>query len=436
MGTHLINFERTHLMNPSMNVVLKGEIRGDFKESVFHQAVNELQNTYAALGATVQWDEKGRAYLVTSSVLTIPVSILDAGTSFDKLVLSENRRIFELEKECLLRIYVIPLVNAFTVIFISHHLLGDGRSSVMLMEALARAYTGEKLEYVDIRLMKDMTEFQHNKPMNAISRLYLSSINRAWRKSKKLFSRQEYKELFETYQNEHGAEIYTLSLNAVEFRKLHYSCKAKDITINSALVAAFIWAQKEIDIRHTEHVDRVGMGVDIREQLKFDASKLIGNYVSAVSIAQGKLPDLPFDKFVEQIHKKIQKKINNQGSRILALQALDWLDGSLQDAAYFAEYTDYQNKSAERCAKVFGYDGPPLGLGITNLGNVVMKLPEHACVESLLLIPPAAPCNDMTVGVVTCQGVMQIGISYQTACINSELVKRIAQRAKELLVTF
>lgn len=436
MGRHLINIERSHLMNPSMNVVLKGEFKGEFKKDLFFRAVEELQRAYAVLGATIERDERGKAYLVTSNVKEIPVTILDAGTSFDKLVVSENKRIFELDKDCLLRIYVIPLLNAFSVVFISHHLLGDGKSSVMLMEALVKAYTGEKLDYVGIRLIKDSTEFQPNSAMNPVYRFYLSMLNRSWRKTKHIFGRHNYRKLFKEYQKEHTSEVYTLSLNAVELRKLHYRCKENKVTINSAVVAAFIYAQNEIDIRHENHVDRVGIGVNIREQLTFDASKLIGNYASAVSIEQGKLPAIPFGKFVEQIHKKLQKKIKDPASRLLGLQALDWLEGNLIDATYFSQYTDYENKVAQKCAKVFGYEGEPLGLGITNLGNVVLNIPHENNMESLMFIPPAAPCNDITVGIVTYQGVMQIGISYQSSSIGLDLVKRISKRAKELLVTY
>lgn len=437
MGKHLINIERTHLMNPSMNVVLKAEFAGEFKEDVFYKAVEELQNAYEALTATVQMDEDGKAYLVTSTSQAIPVIILEAGTPFEKLVVSENSKRFKLDKECLMRIYVIPLLNTFSVIMISHHLLGDGKSSIMLMEALGKAYVGESLKNVGIRLIKDSTELGSRSKMSLASRLYLNILNKNWRKMKKIFTGDNYKTLFRQYQKEYASEVFTLSLNAVEFRRFHYSCKEKKVTINSAVVAAFIYAQKELNVRHTEHIDRVGIAVDIREQLSFESSELIGNYASVVSIRQGEIPAIPFEKFVGQIHKRLQKKLNTPADRMLGLQVLDKLDDSLVDAVYFTQYTDsYQNKAAQTCAKIFGYERQPHGLGITNLGNVSKSIATSTNLESLLFIPPAAPCNDMTIGVVTYQGVMQIGISYQVSCMNFELMKRICKRAKELLVNY
>lgn len=437
MGRHLINIERTHLMNPSMNVVLKAEVAGEFKEDTFYKAVEELQNAYEALSATVQMDEDGKAYLVTSTAQAIPVIILEAGTPFEKLIVSENSKRFELDRECLLRIFVIPLLNTFSVIMISHHLLGDGKSLVMLMESLGKAYVGEKLKYVGIRLIKDSTEFGKRAEMSPVSRLYLSTLNKSWQKTKMIFDGDDYIKMFGQYQKEYASEVFTLSLNAVELRRLHYSCREKKVTINSAVVAAFTYAQKQLNARHSEHVDRVGIGVDIREQLSFEASNLIGNYASAVSFPQGKIPAIPFEKFAQQIHKRLQKKLKSPKDRMLGLQALDKLDDSLVDAVYFTQYTDYyENKAAQTCSKMFGYERHPYGLGITNLGDMSKSIAESANLESLLFIPPAAPCNDMTIGVVTHHGVMQIGISYQVSCMNFELMKRICKRAKELLLNY
>lgn len=434
MVKHYINIERPYLMNPSMNVILKADFKGVFDESVFRKAVTELANAYAILRATVQIDEKGRAYFLSADANEIPVEILVGGTSFEQLVLSENQKMFDLEKESMLRIFVMPLPVAFSVVFISHHLLGDGKSSIMLMESLCRAYMGMKLDYVGIQLIKDADNFPKGSEPSELSKLYLGKLNKAWRKDARHFSFGDYKKMFTSYHKERETGIYLMSLNAVETRKAYHHCKNLDITLNSGVVAAFMYAQKEIDERHREHLDKIGIGVDIRAELKFDASKLVGNYVTGISIKYGKIGKDNFEKVAVKVHKNLKKKLQNQKSKWLCLHAVDWIEGSLMDAGYFNQYGDFENRTAQKCAKMMGYEGTPMDLGITDLGKLHMFIPSELTLESVVFVPPAAPENDITIGVVTYHGIMQLAVMYQASFVRRDTVKEITWRAKELLI--
>lgn len=434
MVKHYINIERPHLMNPSMNVILKADFKGTFDESVFRGAVTELANAYAILRATVQIDEKGRAYFLSVQANEIPVEVLVGGTSFEQLVISENQKMFDLEKDSMLRIFVMPLPAAFSVVFISHHLLGDGKSSIILMEALCRAYMGMKLDYVGIQLIKDSNNFPKGSELSEFSKRYLGSLNKAWRKDTRLFSFADYKKMFASYQKERETGIYLMSFNAVQTRKVYHCCKNLDISLNSGIVAAFMYAEKETDGRHREHLDKIGITVDIREELNFDASKLVGNYASAISIEYGKIGKDNFEKAAKKVHKQLMNKIKKPKSKWLCLHAVDWVEGSLMDAGYFSQYGDFENKTAQKCAKMMGYDGIPMELGITNLGKLLMFIPSELTLESVVFVPPAAPGNDLTIGVVTYRGIMQLAIMYQASFVRRDTVKDIAWRAKELLM--
>lgn len=434
MMKHYINLERPHLMNPSMNVILKADFKGVFDESVFRKAVTELANAYAILRATVQIDEKGRAYFLSADANEIPVKILVGGTSFEQLVLSENQKMFDLEKESMLRIFVMPLPAAFSVVFISHHLLGDGKSSIMLMESLCRAYMGMKLDYVGIQLIKDSDNFPKDSEPSELSKLHFGKLNKAWRKDARIFSFGDYKKMFTAYHKERETGIYLMSFNAVETRKAFHHCKNLDITLDSGVVAAFMYAQKEIDERHREHLDKIGIEVDIRKELNFDASKLIGNYASAFSIEYGKTGKDNFEKVAVKVHKQLKKKMKSPKEKWLCLHAVDWVDGSLMDAGYFSQYGDFENKTAQKCAKMMGYEGAPMELGVTNLGKLLMFIPPELILESVVFVPPAAPGNDITIGVVTYQGIMRLAVMYQASFVRRDTVKEIVWRAKELLI--
>lgn len=431
---YYLNLERPHLMNPAMNVIIKADFRGQFYEDVFREAVKKLSDAYGILRATVQMDEKGLAYYKPSSAADVPVWLLEGGASFEQLVQRENKKIFHLKKESMLRIFVIPAPAAFSVIFVSHHLLGDGKSNLLLMEALGRAYKGEELPYVGIRLIKGTENFPRKSELSSVTKMYLGSLNRTWKKEKRIFSFEEYNKLFQTYHIEREPVLYSITLNAVELRKLTHRCKKIGVTVNSAVVAAFSYAEKEMDEHHKNSTDKIGIAVDVRDELNFDAARLVGNYASAVSIEQGKVGKEEFAKYMAMIHNKLQKKIKNTRSKWLCLQAFDWLEGTLIDAGYFYAYGRLESKGAKRYAKMINYAGEPSELGVTNLGKVFMRMPEGIEMESIEFVPPAAPCNDITVGIVTYQGVMHVSIMYEPTAVRRETVQKIGGRVKELLL--
>lgn len=434
MGKQYLNLERPHLMNPSMNIIIKADFKGQFNEKRFQSAVKTLTNTYGILGATVQIDEKGRAYFVAQSAKPIPVVVLEGGAFFEQLVYEENKKPFHLSADSMLRIFVIPAPSAFSIIFISSHLLGDGKSCLLLMESLAKIYMGEEIPYVAVRLLKSTEQFPKGSEPPFFVKLYLESLNRQWRKQPKKFTFEDYEKMFPQYHKERETALYTMTFNAVELRKLSYRCKKLGITINSAVVAAFLYAKKELIGRQENHKEKVGIAIDLRNELTFDASKLIGNYASAISIEQGCIKEKQFNKFLLKIHKNLQEKIKNPKSRWLCLYLFDWLEGTLMDSAYFCMSGDFDNKASRRYLSMMSYDGNPEELGVTNLGKTFMRMPEGLELESIMFVPPAAPSNDITVGVVTYQGVMRLALIYQTGFVRKEIMQKIAARVRELLL--
>ena len=434
MGKYYLNMERPHLMNPAMNIIIKADFKGKFDEKRFRGAVKTLTNTYGILGATVQMDEKGRAYFLAQSAKPISVKVLDGGASFERLVSAENQKPFKLSTDSMLRIFVISAPCAFSIIFISHHLLGDGKSNLLLVESLAKIYMGEEIPYVGIRLLKSTEQFPKESEPAFLVKLYLESLNKQWRKQVTKFTLRDYEKMFKQYHKERETALYTMTLNAVELRKLSYRCKQLGITINSAVVAAFVYAKKELIGRQNNHKEKVGIAIDLRDELNFDASRLIGNYASAITIEQRNLKDEEFDKFMLKIHNKLLVKIKNPKSRWLCLRAFDWLDGTLMDSAYFCTNGNFENKASKRYLKMMSYDGKPEELGVTNLGKTFMRMPEGLELESIMLVPPASLGNDITVGVVTYQGVMELAVIYQTGFVRKEKVQKIAARVKELLL--
>lgn len=431
---HYLDTERTHLMNPSMNIIIKADIKGEFHEEQFRRAVIELTNTYPILRATVQMDEKGRAFFLPASAEEIQVEIKREVEPIEPFILTENKKIFHLERESMLRIYVMPIANAFSIIFISHHVLGDGKSILLLLEALCKAYVGIDIPYVGIHLLGNHKNFPENSEPSKIIQSYLAYLNKEWRKDGRQFSFQDYEELFQKYHQDVESKVCIRMLNSVETRHVHHRCKSLGVSMNSAVVTAFLMAEKELDTRHKDRVDKIGIAVDIRNDLDFDASHLIGNYASACSFKCGNIERETFDSLVKKVHKKIKRKIDNPRARWICLQAYDYLEETLLDAVHFSQYTEHMNKVVEKCAKMFGYGAVPMDLGVTNLGKVEMEELPSIELESLVLIPPPAPCNDITVGVITYRGVMHWGIQYNSFYVREEMMKKIANRAKQILI--
>lgn len=129
----------------------------------------------------------------------------------------------------------------------------------------------------------------------------------------------------------------------------------------------------------------MGMAANIREK-GFNG---MGNYATGISIKYHYNEKLDFTENARQVQDLIYGKLNDASKKYFLLQFMRNIEPTLIDAIYFNVCDDYHNKTASAFGSMFGYNGNPKGISITNL----TKLPIAADygeyeIKDFAFVPP------------------------------------------------
>lgn len=178
--------------------------------------------------------------------------------------------------ECLLKVILYPSSNDFDILFVNHHLLGDGKSILGLMEEFVNCYVSDKVPvFVEEHLINSIDDLPLGSDLSLISKLIVGKANRDWRKESHEVSYEEYLDFEKNFINENPTQYEEEKLESSKVKKLLNICRENAITINDYLVA---------EMMNQEQTKRVVIAADIREQVACYQKGSLGNFATAISI--------------------------------------------------------------------------------------------------------------------------------------------------------
>ncbi|MCD7900257.1 MAG: hypothetical protein LUH22_10410 [Bacteroides sp.] len=245
-----------------------------------------------------------------------------------------------------------------------------------------------------------------------------------WNKGKQpRFGEAEFQDMFNKYHQLTDIGLSYSTINKVEMNELHNACKAHNITINDAIVTAFISAMQGKNLNNKKMV--VGIPIDIRKQVLFSADKCLGNFATAITIAYKYDYKKDFWQNAILVKKEIKSKLESTKAQWLLLNTYASMNPLLIDAMYFAAYGECQDKAAKKAASILSIDKPS-STAISNLGHLNFNCQIGSyCMRDFVFFPPKAPGSYIVLGVATLNDTMQIGYSYDRKIIFSEDVEDI-----------
>lgn len=288
--------------------------------------------------------------------------------------------------ECLLKVIVYPGKSGFEILFIVHHLLGDGRSVLRLLCEFADCYVSENApNYTDEQLISSV----HDLPMGGsdlalISKIIINKANHDWRKEKHRVNYTEYLSFEKDFIHNNPPTSYEIeTLESENVNGLLNLCHKHGISLNDYLVA---------EMMCKEQTDRIVIAVDIREQATSYREGALGNYATAISIKNTSKSNDVIQK-AKGVAKQIRRNLNNVQKKMMILSCYFRLDPELIDVAAISTMGDFESKAGKFIGSlILGY-GKRNGYSVTNLGNV-----ENPNIEEAMFIPPASPANKKTMG--------------------------------------
>ncbi len=400
-----ITTERTHFYAPAINIVMLVTITGEPSEAELNYAIHKAVGKHDILRSRAYLDQSGDSFysLMKKARSRIIMKVVTSADEWKQLIKEQERIPFHISSGDMIRYFLLKHEDEVQLVIVAHHLLGDGLSLIYFIRDIMKVLEDPATTYsrMPIKVLgkKDIPK---NAKINPMIRLMMKLVNRKWNRNRKIFHQDEFHEMFESYWNKRETEIMDELFTGRELEKLIYLCKLNEVTVNSAIVTAFLYGvrvEKE-----------VGLAVSIRPD-KFEG---MGNYVSGISIRYQLNNRKTFWENARKVQKLIYKKLNSNSAKYFLLQFLDCLEPTLVDAAYFSAFDGYENKSAAKVRDMFGYNRGSKGISITNLTRLdIPRTYGKYGINTIRFVPPLVPNAKRIIGIETIGEQMSVTLQYE-----------------------
>lgn len=428
--------ERHILRNPSLAVLMKISVDGHFDEQRFEKALLTLKKVHPLLFSSVVMDNDGMAYYRENAVQRLELHCAECERKNQWLEVAEveNKRPFHCEQGPLIRFFVFYSESDFDILVIVHHLIGDGDAIARLLRDVVTAYAGIALSHHEQILISSQHDFPRKARPTFLVKAFTRAINKMWAKGEKpRFGESEYQEMFYNYHQIADIGLSYSTINASEVNALHEACKSHKVTINEAIVTAFIRAMQEKRPNASHDKTVVGIPINMRKHLSLSTDDSLGNFASAVTIKERYDTKKDFWQNAARIQGKLNSKLNSDKAPWVVLNLYSLLNPLLIDAMYFAAYGKCEDRAAKRAAALLSIDHPS-STAISNLGRLKFDCQVGSYrLRDLVFIAPKAPGSYVVLGVATLGGTMQIGLSYDRHKISSETMDTVSSTMLDLL---
>ena len=380
--------ERAHLMCPNMHFGIKAKIAAGYDEGKFHDALRALASAHPFLKSNVAREAKsGKLYYCQHQEIKIPVFEKDNASRWQDDYSDMTRYGWDAFKKCLLKLIVYPDRESFEVIFIAHHLLGDGRSILNLVCEFANCYlSGKTPTLAEESPILSIDELPKGRQLSSVNKLIIGYANRKWKHEGHTVSYEDYRK----FETEFIADNPVSYLEEVwEPRKTEEvlrKCHEHGVSLNDYLVA---------EMMRKEKTNRVVAAVDIRRHLSRYKVGALGNYASATAIeVSNKSEDIW--NIARSVSERLKKNISNPGKLMMILACYLYMEPELIDAAAISAIGRFNSSAGKFIGSaILGYKKRN-GYSVTNLGNV-----DNPNIVEAMFIPPASPANVKTMGVLS-----------------------------------
>ncbi len=378
-----IDTERVDLFDVSIVITMCVKIKPmpsfEALETAFEKAckLNEVLNSKVVIEAD------GEAFYVDNGKNSNSICKTEKGLT--ELIYENEKKRFRIEDGEFMRSFVSP----DGLIFIMHHLGGDGKSLVYFIETFMNCLAGIDCGYRPFKNLA-LEDLPKDSGIPFAFRLLCDLWNKKWKKDKKVFNFPDMDEAYERFWESHGTHVEIREYMKGELDQLLGRAKAAHVSLTSLLVCDML---KNFDGKAD-----VGFAVDGRQ----DGNRLMGNQATGISITYRYDRKKTFDRNAAAIHKLMQKKLSDNRYRFFVLHFMGRLDPTLKDALNLEHAGCFSSKISSKIADYLGYGEKVKDISITNLTRVDIptKYGEYA-IEQMAFVPPVVSYAKNVIGIVT-----------------------------------
>lgn len=387
--------ERAHYMCPNMHFGIMAEIGVEFDENRIIKSIDVLKSAHPLMRSLIA-EEQGsaRIYYEEQSQLEIPVTIKKANDDWQTDFEAVSSVGWNVQKEALLKVFAYPSECGTRVLFITHHLLCDGRGLLQLVQEFAGYYAkDDKPQPIDEKLMESLDDLPSGSNLRFISKVLIKYANKKWRGEGHTVGYEEYLRFEREHDSKQDIKREIRNIDEEELDTLLDLCRESGVSLNDYLVAKMM-----ID----EGTDKVVIASDIRNEIKNYKKGALGNYATAFGVVVKKKRS-EIMELAKAVYHEVRSIMSKPDKEMLVLSCYFNMDPELLDAIAISTLGSFESKAGRFVgSKMFGYEKRD-GHCITNLGRV-----ESSVISEAVFIPPASPANRKAWGVLTINKKMRI----------------------------
>jgi NRPS condensation-like uncharacterized protein len=450
--------ERFLSRSPFSIVTMVVRIKGEVSFEGLMNAVQQARGRHALLGARVLDKEEHEQCFTSEGAGDIPIRMVERKTKDDWIQIhaDESTIPFDFDTRPPIRFILVHSPDESDLIILCHHVICDGKSLAYLARDLMMSLgdPGRPLEHLDAPPPMDLDNLPDDLKQSGLVKAVIQRMNKKWAEDSVYFDLEDYQELTRAYWDRYTHEILTIELSEEETSVLVARSREEQVTVNSALTAAFVSAQWAVQGKQPYH-EKIAVGANLRDRLPNNPGEGMGYYAGAAELKFKYSLRKSFWENARDLHKKIQGKMTNKD---LMGNMLNWLylDPTILDAMHFKKLGGLVPPESNSFGKLSAFSGKDdvilgilkrdkldsletkyWGTAVTNLGRLDFpRTYGELELDRLIMQPgggiPLANVN-LVVGAVTCSGKLSLVIEYAEDAIDNQTVKRVRDQALKFL---
>jgi len=418
---------RMHLRTPNSNVVMYGIFKNAVSQNALEKAILYLYDKHKLLNCHIETNKKNKMWYVINNMLLPEINTVKF-ININDVIINEITHRFDFEKGPLIRFTLINQ-NKTILIINCHHAICDGMSLVYLFQDIITILSGN-----NIKVEQKMPVFlePENIPQrlgNPISKFFISLINKKWSKKLVIYSNQLYQELHTNFWKEYKPQIISFKFSKEETANIVSQCKKKSVSVNTGLVTAFLYAEKQL-FDQKDYSSKVIVTDNLRTHLKNQPGESMGFFVSTVR------PNLKYNEkktFWENaqiFHKKIKRLLKKD---LFANQLICLFTPEFLDVIMLNHFGQRDDKLAKKIIKKAGMHKLNSSFTIANMGIIELNS-NLANFEITSIFGPMAFSNAMEkyIGVLTINNELHFSICFNENIINQNSILMINKMLSQI----
>jgi NRPS condensation-like uncharacterized protein len=451
--------ERFFSHSPFSIVTMVARIKGNITEEMLKNAAAKVQQRHVLLRVRIKDDHDHALWFTSEGVQQIPIEIVPRKSENDwiKIHAEASKIPYEFETHPAIRFILVQSPDVSELIILCHHIICDGMSLAYLARDLM-VHLGDPSREVEVLPAPEpitLDNLPGDVSLSGLVKFFINRIKQKWAEEIVFFDQEDYEVLTKTYWDNYHHELFSIELSEAETSALVARCRKEDITVNSAIIAAFSGAQSFVAGEKPHHA-KAAIAVSLRDRLPNPPGEAVGYYALGLELKLKYNHEKSFWDNARRFHKRIKPNLTNK--RVFGdLPAYLQMDSNIYEALSFKKLGRLVPTDSPRYEKLSDFgkredvvvrllqrakmetlETKLLGPAITNLGRLDFPKTYGALELDRLIMQPGGAFPlvhvNMVIGAVTCSGKLSLVVEYAEEAVDTGTMEKIKDKAMEFLL--